>query len=534
MDASTNQTERARDDHQAERLEAESSRTLVSRPMTIIVPALVVVLVAALDLTVIAPILPRMLTDLNVNTAEADRYVWVVTGYLVAYTLTIPLLGRFSDIFGRRNAFLVALLVFLIGSALCASAHSLGTLIAARAIQGFGGGAMLPISMALVGDVLPRHRRAAALGVVAAVDTLGWVLGPIWGAGFTQLFGSWRDVFWLNLPIGLLVGALLAFSWRRVVPTPQDRQPIDLPGAALLTLALIFINLGVSAGSEATGPNGQHALGSSANPLSNYQFPLIAIGIVALAVLIAVEIRSAHPLIPLSLFRDRVFSSANTTNALVGAALMVGMVNVPLQVALIASEHRSEIVSAELLGAFCSAMAVGAVIGGRLTTKYGYRAVVLVGLALASGGFWLMSGWPNDLQVARMGRDLGVAGFGFGLVIAPVGAAAINAARSRDLGIASGIVIVMRLLGMTIGISALTGWAVSRLNRALIGLPPLPQKAGETLADYLARQQTYATDMAIPLTLSIIRDTFSVAAIICLIAVVPAIFLGHSKIDEVR
>ncbi len=206
MDASTDETERTGNDHQTERVGAESSRSVTSRPLSIIVPALVVVLVAALDLTVIAPILPRMLTDLNVNTAEADRYVWVVTGYLVAYTLTIPLLGRFSDIFGRRNAFLVALAVFLMGSALCASAHDLPTLIAARSIQGFGGGAMLPISMALVGDVLPRERRAAALGVVAAVDTLGWVLGPIWGAGFTQLFDSWRGVFWLNLPIGLAVG----------------------------------------------------------------------------------------------------------------------------------------------------------------------------------------------------------------------------------------------------------------------------------------------------------------------------------------
>ncbi len=133
----------------------------VRRPRTIVVPALAVVLLAALDLTVIAPILPRMLTDLNINTAEADRYVWIVTGYLIAYTLTIPLLGRFSDIFGRRNAFLVALGVFLVGSVLCAMAHSLPILIAARVIQGFGGGAMLPISMALVGDVLPPENRAA-------------------------------------------------------------------------------------------------------------------------------------------------------------------------------------------------------------------------------------------------------------------------------------------------------------------------------------------------------------------------------------
>jgi EmrB/QacA subfamily drug resistance transporter len=498
----------------------------------LVVPALTVVLLAALDLTVIAPILPRMLTDLEINTAEADRYVWIVTGYLIAYTLTIPLLGRFSDIFGRRNAFLVALAVFLAGSILCATAHSLPMLIAARSVQGFGGGAMLPISMALVGDVLPPAERAAALGIVAAVDTLGWVLGPIWGAGLTQLFGTWRGVFWLNVPVGLAVGVLLLNSWRTRVPSNRERRPLDLTGAALLSAALLFINLGVSAGSESSGSNGRHPLGSSANPLSAYQIPLVVLGVLALAALVIVEYRKEHPLIPVRLFGNRLFASANSTNFLVGAALMVAMVNVPLQVALLTTESRSEVVSAELLGAFCAAMAIGAVVGGWLTSRFGYRIVVLIGLVTASVGYWFMYHWSNDLHVAHMSIDLAIGGFGLGLVIAPVGAAAINAARSRDLGIASGIVIVMRLLGMTIGISALTGWAVSRLNRALLNVPPLPQKSGETLADYLTRQQDYVMNHAIPLTLSIIRDTFGAAAVLCLVAIIPALFLGKGRAPE--
>ena len=502
-----------------------------SRPLRVLLPALVVVLVAALDLTVIAPILPRMLLDLQVNTAEADRYVWVVSGYLVAYTLTIPLLGRVSDIVGRRNAFLIALTTFVIGSFLCASAHSLTALITARTIQGLGGGAMLPISMALVGDLLPAERRAAALGMVAAVDTLGWVLGPIWGAGFAHLFGSWRDVFWLNLPIGGVAALLLLRSWRGPLSSDNERQSLDLPGAALLSIGLLCLNLGVSAGNETTGPSGQRAFGATPNPLSNFQIPLVVIGVLALFALVFVELRTTHPLIPLTLFRDRLFSSANATNGLVGAALMVGMVNVPLQVALIATPERGAIVSAELLGAFCAAMAIGGVIGGRLTGRFGYRAVVVVGLLLAAVGFLLMTQWPNDLHVTLQALDLAIGGFGFGLVIAPVGAAALNAARSKDLGIASGLVIATRLLGMTIGISALTGWSVSRLNRALISLPPLPQKTGESLADYLIREQNYATNQAIPLTLSIIRDTFAVAAIICVLAIVPALFLGRRSRD---
>jgi MFS family permease len=254
----------------------------------------------------------------------------------------------------------------------------------------------------------------------------------------------------------------------------------------------------------------------------------------AVIALIVVELRTTHPLIPLSLFRDRHFSSANATNGLVGAALMVGMVNVPLQVALIATPERGQFVSAELLGAFCAAMALGGVIGGQIAHRLGYRTVVFVGLLLAGGGYGLMTRWPNYLNVAQMARDLAIGGLGFGLVIAPVGAAALNAAKAQDLGIASGLVIATRLLGMTIGISALTGWAVSRLNRALINLPPLAQKPGESLGDYLSRQQLYATNQAIPVTLSIIRDTFAVAAIICIVALIPAVFLGRAERERLN
>jgi EmrB/QacA subfamily drug resistance transporter len=503
------------------------------RSTSILLPALIVVLVAALDLTVIAPLLPRMLFDLNVNTIEADRYVWVVTGYLIAYTLTIPLFGRISDLIGRRNTFLIALVIFAIGSVVCAEAHSLTLLIVARVLQGLGGGAMLPVSMALVGDILPSQRRAGALGIVAAVDTLGWVLGPVWGAGVSQIFGTWRAVFWLNLPIALVAALVLLRTWRGPLAHPGQRRSLDLPGAALLTLGLLCVSLGVSTGADNTGPSGQRALGGSASPFSDYRFPLLAFGITALVVLIFVERSSKHPLIPLDLFRSRVFSAANLSNFLIGGALMVAMVNVPLQVALMATPDRTEVVSAELLGAFCLAMAIGGVAGGWLSNRLGYRPIVLIGLVPAAVGFLLMSQWPNHLALARMAIELAVGGLGFGLVIAPIVAAALDAARDRDLGIASGLVIATRLLGMTIGISAMTGWAVSRLNRQLIALPPLKQLPSETLSANLIRQEQYLQNVALPLTLSIIRDTFAVAALICLLAIIPALLLHRGAADSV-
>jgi len=496
-------------------------------PGRLLVPVLIIVVVAALDLTVIAPILPAVLVDLRVNTAEADRYVWIVSGYLLAYTLTIPLMGRLSDIVGRCATFLAALGIFLAGSAACAAAPTLPAIIAARVVQGFGGGAMVPVAMAVVGDLLPPARRAGALGVVAAADTLGWVLGPLWGAAIEQLTGDWRWIFLLNLPIGLTAGAVLVVRWRDLPLGGRQHMALDIPGALLLAVGLLGLSLGVSVGAEPMPGGGSRALGAAPNPLAAYRLPLVVVGIVALALLVVVERRARHPLIPLGIFRERLFAAANGTNFLIGAALMVAMVNVPLLTALLVEEDRVSLVSAELLGAFSLAMGIGALAGGRVAERFGYVGVTLAGLLVAAAGFWRMSGWGNTLEMSRMGLDLAVTGVGVGLVIAPIAAAAINAARRSDLGIASGLVIVMRLLGMTLGISALTAWGVSRLNEALTSLPPVIQQPGESLADYLARQQQVAVEQAIPATIEVIRDTFGAAALICLLAILPALFLSQ-------
>ena len=525
MDPRTEQAQRA--GHHREAGDLAPAAAAGQSPARLLVPVLIIVVVAALDLTVIAPILPAVLVDLRVNTAEADRYVWIVSGYLLAYTLTIPLMGRLSDIVGRRATFLSALGVFLAGSAACAAADTLPAIVAARVVQGFGGGAMVPVAMAVVGDLLPPARRAGALGIVAAADTLGWVLGPLWGAAIEQLTGDWRWIFLLNLPIGLAAGAVLVLRWHDAPLGGRQRMALDLPGALLLAIGLLGLSLGLSVGAEPMPGGGSRALGAAPNPLAAYRLPLVVVGVVALALLVVVERRARDPLIPLGIFRERLFAAANGTNFLIGAALMVAMVNVPLLTALLVEEARVSIVSAELLGAFSLAMGVGALVGGRVAERFGYAGVTLAGLLIAAAGFWRMSGWSNTLEMTRMGLDLAVTGVGVGLVIAPIAAAAINAARRSDLGIASGLVIVMRLLGMTLGISALTAWGVSRLNEALTNLPPVVQQPGESLADYLARQQEVAVQQAIPATIDVIRDTFGAAALICLLAILPTLFLSR-------
>jgi MFS family permease len=500
-----------------------------ARRSTLLLPVLAVVFLAALDLTVVAPILPQVISDLRINTIDADRYSWIVLSYLVAYTVTVPLTGRVSDYFGRIPVFLVATALFAAGSGLTAVAGSLGEMVAGRVLQGLGGGAMLPVSMALVADVTPGRRRAEALGLVAAVDTFGWVLGPVWGAAINAAFGSWRAVFWLNLPLCAVVAAWLLVA-RKGLPGRATSGLPNLLSAALATVALTGLSLALSSGGEAglTPEQGTRALGGSQNPLAAYRWPILAGGLLALAGFVLVELRSRSPLLPRHLIRARLFQFSGIANVLVGGALIIAMVNAPLVIALLADEDEHAALSAVLLGSFTLLMTVGALAGGRLTHRIGPRAIAAVGLIVAAVGFVAMSAWPDDLEMALMSVTIALAGLGLGIVIAPIAESAISSAGIENYGVASGLVLLARLVGMTIGLAAITRYAIERLEARTASIAPLRPEPGESTADYFQRQQDYVEEKAVPLTLDVIHETFLVAALVCALTVI-AVYWMRSR-----
>ena len=301
----------------------------------------------------------------------------------------------------------------------------------------------------------------------------------------------------------------------------------DWAGALALTVALTLTNLALSSGAEG-GAAEPRVLGASANPFAPYRWPLLAGAVAAFAVFIWTARRPGLSLIPLSLFQSRVFSAANLANLLVGAALIVVMVDVPFVVSLLSTDtERISLISALLLMPFTLAMAVGSLGGGAVAERLGYRTLALAGLVLAAIGFWRFWGWPFALDYGRMTIDLLVCGLGLGLVIAPVGAAAINSAPATDYGIASSLVLVMRLLGMMVGLSALTSWGAGRLNELVKALPPLAQNPGEPIGAFLQRQLQYQAEQVSTLTLQILHQTFAIAGVICLIALIPAAFLSR-------
>lgn len=491
----------------------------------ILAVALVAVFLGALDLTVITTILPSMVTDLRINAADVDRYVWIINSYLIAYLVAIPLFGRASDIVGRRRVIQVALVLFLVGSIWCAIANDLQGMVAGRVVQGAGGGALLPVTLALVSDIVPQGRRAATLGLVGAVDTLGWVLGPFWGALITAMsIGSepWRWVFLLNVPAAAFILIVVSVTLESdKTDSSQWWRRLDVPSAVLLVAALLALNLGLSAGGElGSGPSGARPLGGSRNPAAAFAIPLVCAGLVFVALLIWRQSRTAFPLIPHQLSRNALFLAALITNFMVGASLIVAMADVPVIVAIISDPAEVSRLSALLLAPFTISIALLSFVGGRMVDRFSPRVTASLGLILIAAGYALLWFGLRGAELRGMAPGLIVAGAGFGLVFAPISSSAVDAAAEDDRGIAAALALVARLLGMTLGISLLTGIAIQRLEGLVGNLETIQPEPGEATADFLARQTALLYDIVLPVSLQVARETFLLAGLIALLALV--------------
>ena len=504
---------------------------------SVLICALCAVFLGAVDLTVISTVLPSIVIDLQINTADIDRYIWVVNAYLLAYIVAIPVLGRASDLFGRRASFLGALALFVAGSLWSGFSSSLGELIAARALQGAGGGALLPVTMALVADMTTERKRITTLGLVGAVDTLGWVLGPLWGAAVVAVMGNahdaWRWVFWINAPLGAVVAIFIFFQTRDLPASvaAKSGQRLDLIGAFLLGAALLLLNLGLSSGGEAGVQTGSafRALGGTSNPLADYLPWLLSGGVIFGIGFVLWQRRSRSPILPPELFRNRIFTASQIANFLVGAALITTMVDVPLSVALLADESDVGAVSALLFAPFTLLMAAGALMGGQLAVARGIRWTSIAGLVQVIAGYiciWLAL--RNEAYLWMI-PGLALAGSGFGLVIAPIGAAAIDEAPDDDRGVAAASTILFRLLGMMLALSALTSFGIHRLQSLSNRVEPIVRNEDESTAEFFIRQTQFIQDVAIPLSVQVVRETFLLAAIIAALAVIPVYFLAHAK-----
>jgi EmrB/QacA subfamily drug resistance transporter len=507
-------------------MNADSPAPQRQNPYVILALVAFGVFIAADDLTVVSTMLVQMLKDLDISIqTQLDEAAWIVNSYLIAYVVTMPFMGRVSDIFGRQRVFVGCLFIFAAGSVLVVLASNLLWMVVARAVTAIGGGAMVPVAIAIVGDVFPEERRPFAMGILGAVDTAGWIWGPLYGAMLVRYL-NWRWQFYLNLPLSALA-AVAAFyalrDWKPPVAQETRKRRVDWLGAALLTLALLAVNVGLAemgGGLGETSPSFDFDQPQRAGSGLAVAWPYFVSGAVFLALFVWAERRQVaragvRVLMDLGMFLRRNFSLACAVNFFTGFVLIIAMVDVPIFVNVIQGEsiESAAVDSGRTLSALTVAMAVASVLGGWLCSRFGYRLPTLLGLACIAGAFGLMgASWQVDVDVLAMALHLALAGTGFGLVIAPTATAVVDAVDAEQRGVASALVIVLRLMGMTIGLSALTSWGLHRFN--VLSAAQLPSLSHPDYMSVLTR-----------ITARMLRETFLASGFVAAITLIPAAIL---------
>ncbi|MBF6613481.1 MAG: MFS transporter [Chloroflexi bacterium] len=491
------------------------------------------IFLAALDQTVIVTALWPISTDLQIPVTQLDKAAWVITAYLLGYTVALPLMGRVADVYGQRRIYLLALGVFMIGSLLCALAPSLGWLIAARCIQAVGGGAVLPVGMAMCSHLFGQSRIPFMLGILGAVAEAGAVIGPLWGALIMQnLDGAlnivgWRWIFWVNLPLGLLFAALML----RTPALPRFPGKIDWAGAALLGAGLLSLALALSTPGSVGVWAGFNSVDQSGNSelVTPQSIALFASAILFFTGFAFRQRRAADPLFPPALFSRSSwpFVAANLTNLLVGAALIITMVNVPLYVASVLDGTAEQ--GGLMLLRMTAFIPVGAIAGGLLGVRVTYRWIAVAGLLFTSIGSWEMAGWTlTSADSLTTWVGLAANGLGFGLLISPVTATALQWGGLRRAALSAASVNLSRMVGTLVSLSAVTVLGLRRFKELMSSHPAvLFANPGESAEAFAKRQADYITTYKAA-TLDVYTSGFLVAALITLVAVAFAIWLRRN------
>jgi MFS family permease len=474
---------------------------------------------AALDLTVMAAVLPQLILEFGIplpgGLADAT---WIVNGYLIAYVVTMPIMGRVSDLYGRRLVFLICLALFTAGSIWAALTTSVWPMVGARVVQALGGGAMVPVALAAVSDaVAPRHR-ALAIGGVIAVDTAGWVAGSAYGAWITTWLG-WRWAFWLNVPVAVVGMVLVALALPKGRPAPHR---LDVAGAVLLTLFLLAFTTALYLAAPGS-PEGGLFEPEAALTRSPWLWPLAMLALLALVAFILQQRRAPEPIVSPKLLSGRTFAAAGAVSLLTGVILMAVMVEIPVLLqAVMDTVDAATVAAGRLLAIFAAGMMAGSLLAAPWLRRVAPRSVALPGLLLMAVALWRMSLWDLGDGTDALAAPLLAAGLGLGFVTTPAAEAVLARVAEHERGIAASLLLVARLIGMTLGLSVLVTWALRRFDAMAAELPPPP---GGLFAPGAA--EFLATQVA-EITTAIVTDLFLVTAIIAALALLPALGLDRA------
>ncbi|HEV3360727.1 MAG TPA: DHA2 family efflux MFS transporter permease subunit [Pseudonocardiaceae bacterium] len=388
-------------------------------------------LLASLDQTIVATALPVIACRLG----GLDNLSWIIIAYQLATAVSSPLWGRTSDLYGRKRLLIAAVGVFLSGSALCGIAGNIGELIAFRAVQGAGAGGIISLAMAVVADVVAPRQRGRYQGYLQLVFTLAGVLGPLLGGLLVEL-GSWRWVFYGNLPVGAI--ALVIIATRLELPAARTERAIDYPGAALFVTGVVCLLLVTEFGGQRYAWTSTPTLG------------LVAGAVVLLLAFAWWERRAAEPILPLRLFRNSVFLVVTVTFFLATSALFAVVVFVPVFLQIVVGV--SAVGSGLLILPMTLGVTAATIVSGRLIARTGrYKFFPVIGLVIASVGVFLLSRVSPGTSWLTVSLCMLLFGCGFGLVTQVLVIAVQNGAERRDIGVATASANFFRSLGGSIG-----------------------------------------------------------------------------------
>jgi len=424
--------------------------------LLVLASLMVVMLLAALDQTIVATALPTIVGDLG----GLEHLSWVVTAYLLAQTVITPLYGKLGDLYGRKRVLQVAIVIFLIGSALCGLAQSMTELIMFRAIQGLGGGGLMVGAQAALGDVVAPRQRGRYTGLFIAIFGAASIAGPLLG-GFITTHLTWRWIFYINIPIGLVALVVLAIAFPKVASSA--RPSIDYLGTALLAIGLTCVVLVTTLGGNTLAWTSPTIVGMGVG------------GVLALVAFFFVERRAAEPVLPPRLWRSRTFTLTSAVGFIIGFSLFGAVTFLPLfqQVVRGASPTASGLQLLPLM----LGLIVSSVGSGRLIARTGhYRIYPIVGTGLTVVGLTLLAQMGPATSTATAAGFMAVLGFGLGMVMQVLILAVQNDAPYEDLGVATAGATLFRSIGGSLGTAALGAVFTNRLINELTSR--LPASAG--------------------------------------------------------